>query len=126
VQDWIATCRAKLGDYSEIMARAQVGMAIMREAIQRASSTDGIAVMKEVHRMKAVPTVMGNFTYDPRDGEGLKTGLVMQVKAGADLAKDEIADRPSTTEALYEKRVDFTKYFGAGYREQLYALHGVS
>lgn len=126
VQDWIATCRAKLGDYSEIMARAQVGMAIMREAIQRASSTDGIAVMKEVHRMKAVPTVMGNFTYDPRDGEGLKTGLVMQVKAGADLAKDEIADRPSTTEALYEKRVDFTKYFGPGYREQLYALHGVS
>jgi len=126
VQDWIAACRAKLGDYSEIMARAQVGMTVMREAIERAKGTDGIAVMKEVHRMKDFPTVMGNFTYDPRDGEGLKTGLVMQAKAGADLARDEIVDRPTTAEALYDKRVDFTKYFGAGYREQLYALHGVA
>ena len=126
VQDWIEACKSKLGDYSEIMARAQVGMTVMKEAIERAKSTDGIAIMKEVHRMKDFPTVMGNFTYDPRDGEGLKTGLVMQVKAGADLSKDEIVDRPTTTDALYSKRVDFTKYFGADYRAQIYAFHGVS
>ena len=38
------------------------------EAIERAKSTDSIAIMKEVHKMRDFATPAGPFTFDPRDG----------------------------------------------------------
>jgi hypothetical protein len=75
--------------------------------------------------MKNFPTPMGKFTYDPRDGEGLKSGVVLQVKAGGDMSKDQVVQTITVTRELYDKRIDYTKFFGAGYREELYAFHGV-
>jgi branched-chain amino acid transport system substrate-binding protein len=68
VRKWLGECRKRVGSYNEIMARAIVGMSVMREAIKRAGTTNSIAVMKEVHKLKDFPTPMGPYTYDPRDG----------------------------------------------------------
>lgn len=125
VQEWIGKLKARLGDFQEIMGRAIVGMTVMKAAIEKAGSTDAIAVMKEVHKLKNFPTPLGAFTYDPRDGEGLKTGVVLQVKAGSDMAKDEVVFTASTNVELYDKRVDYSRFFGAGYKDELYARHGV-
>ena len=125
-QHWIRLLREKLGVYQEIMGRAPVGMAVLREAVKRAGTFDGIAVMKQVHRMKNFPTMGGPFTYDPRDGEALKTCLICEAMPGNDPSKDRVLESYATTDAIYEERIDFTKYFGAGYKEELYKFHGVS
>lgn len=125
VQQWIGKLRQRLGTFHEIMARAIIGMTVMKAAIEKAGTTDAIPVMKQVHRMKNFPTPMGNFTYDPRDGEGLKSGVVLQVKAGGDMSKDQVIQTITVTRELYDKRIDYTKFFGPGYREELYAFHGV-
>jgi len=125
-QRWIRILRGRLGVYQEIMGRAPVGMAVLREAVKRAGTIDGIAVMKQVHRMKNFPTMGGPFTYDPRDGEGLKTCLICEVMPGNDPSKDRVLESYATTEAIYQERIDYTRYFGAGYKEELYAFHGVT
>ena len=125
VQKWINMAKAKLGFYDEIMARAIVGMSVMKEAITRAKTTDAVAVMKEVHKMKDFPTVMGPFTYDPRDGEGLKRGIVVTPTGGADLSKDKVVFSHTTKEPLYDKVIDYTPYFGKDYYAQLLKVHGL-
>jgi branched-chain amino acid transport system substrate-binding protein len=125
-QRWISILRERLGTYQEIMGRAPVGMAVLKEAVEKAGAVDGIAVMKQVHRMKNFPTMGGPFTYDPRDGEGIKSGIICEVVPGNDPSKDRIAESYDTVEPLYQERVNYTRFFGEGYREELYAYHGVS
>jgi branched-chain amino acid transport system substrate-binding protein len=125
VQKWLKECEKRVGYYHEIMGRALVGMAVMKEAITRAKTTDFLAVNKEVHKMKNVPTAMGPFTYDPRDGESIKTGLVISPKAGADLTKDQVVSTNTITDPLYDKPPNYTKYFGKDYYDQLLKFHGL-
>jgi branched-chain amino acid transport system substrate-binding protein len=125
VQKWLKETQKRLGTYHEIMGRALVGMAIMKEAISRAKTLEAIAVNKEVHKLKNFPTAMGPFTYDPRDGEGVKTGLVLTPKAGADISKDQVVFTNTIKEALYPKSPDYTKYFGKDYYDQLLKFHGL-
>ena len=125
VQKWLKACADKFGAYHSIMGRALVGMEVMKAAIANAGTTDVIPVMKEVHKMKGLPTVMGPYTYDPRDGEGVKTGIVCMPKAGADLTQDELVYTNTLTDALYEKTINYDRYFGKGYYEELLQYHGL-
>ncbi len=125
VQKWLGECRKRVGSYNEIMARAIVGMTVMREAIKRAGTTDSIAIMKEVHKMKDFPTPMGPYTYDPRDGEGLKTGIVISPTKGADLTGDKVVFSYTTTEDLYHKPINYKRFFGEDYYEKLLKHHGL-
>jgi ABC-type branched-subunit amino acid transport system substrate-binding protein len=125
-QKWINILRSRLGIYQEIMGRGPVGMAVLKVAVEKAGSIDGIAVLKQIHRMKNFATAAGPFTFDPRDGETIKSGVICEVVPGNDPAKDRIVESYATTDALYKERVDFKRFFGAGYREELYALHGVN
>jgi branched-chain amino acid transport system substrate-binding protein len=125
VQKWLSTSEKKLGEYHSIMARALVGMSVMKEAITRAKTTDALAIMKEVHRMKGFKTIMGPYNYDPRDGEGLKTGIVLVPRAGADLTKDELVYTSTLRDALYDKTINYEKYFGKDYRGMLLNHHGL-
>lgn len=126
VQEWIRFLDEKAGGYQEIQARAVVGMQVLTEAIKRAGTLEAVAVMKEVHRMKDFKTPVGPYTYDPRDGEGLKTGVVLQVKSGADMAADEVLYESTITLPLYKERLDYTEYFGEGYAKELYQFQGIS
>jgi ABC-type branched-subunit amino acid transport system substrate-binding protein len=123
VQMWLKECKKRIGYYHEIMARAIIGMTVMREAIIRAKTTDAIPVLKEVHKMRNIPTLMGPFTYDPRDGEGLKTGFVVTPVAGEDLSKDRIVFTYTVKDPLYEKGPDYTRFFGKDYSGQLLKFH---
>lgn len=125
VQKWLKECEKRLGYYHEIMGRALVGMAVMKEAITRAKTTEALAVNKEVHKMKNFPTAMGPFTYDPRDGESVKTGIVISPKAGADMTKDQVVSTNTIKDALYDKPPNYTKYFGKDYYDQLLKFHGL-
>ena len=125
VQKWLAEMKKRVGYIHEIHARAIVGMLVMKEAIARAGTTEQLAVMKQVHRMKNFPTPLGPFTYDPRDGEGLKSAVVLLAKGGADLSKDEVVFRATTDRELYKQRVNYKRFFGEGYEKELYAFHGV-
>jgi branched-chain amino acid transport system substrate-binding protein len=124
-QKWVKELQKKFGNYHEIMARAVVGMEIMKEAITRAKTTDAIPVMREIHKMKNVPTMIGPFTYDPRDGEGLRTGLVFTVTAGADMSQDKVVYTNTIKDAMYDKHPDYEKVFGKDYYEQLLSFHGL-
>lgn len=126
VHKWLDEMKTRLGTNHEIFGRAIVGMLVMKEAISRANSTNAIDIMKQVHRLKNVPTPLGPFTYDPRDGEGLKSSVVMLAKAGKDVSKDEVVFKGETDRELYKKRVNYTRFFGAAYAEELYKFHGVS
>ena len=125
-QRWVGELRKKFGIYQEIMGRAVVGMTVMKEAIERAKSTDSVAIMKEVHKMRNFATPAGPFTYDPRDGEALKTGVVIEATGGSDPTKDKVVFTSRSSDPVYKERIDYTRIFGAGYREQLYKLHGVN
>jgi branched-chain amino acid transport system substrate-binding protein len=125
VRKWLGECRKRVGSYNEIMARAIVGMSVMREAIKRAGTTNSIAVMKEVHKLKDFPTPMGPYTYDPRDGEGLKTGIVISPTKGADLAGDVVVYKYTTTEDLYHKPIKYKRFFGNTYYKELLQYHGL-
>lgn len=125
VQKWMSRAKEKIGYYTGIMARALVGMEIMKTALERAKTTDALAVMKEVHKMKSVPTVMGPYTYDPRDGEGVKTGIVLTPTAGADLAKDQVVFTSTLKDALYENTINYDRFFGEGYYQKLLEYHGL-
>lgn len=124
-QKWVKELQKKLGNYNEIMARAVVGMAVMQEAINRAKTTDAIPVMREIHKLKNFPTMIGPFSYDPRDGEGLRTGLVFTVTGGADMTKDQVVYSNTIQEPMYEKHPNYDKPFGPGYYEQLLGFHGL-
>lgn len=124
-QRWVNDLRKRFGIYQEIMGRAVVGMTVMKEAIERAKSTDSVAIMKEVHKMRDFPTPAGMFTFDPRDGEALKTGVVIEATGGSDPTKDKVVFSTRTNEPIYKERIDYTRVFGAGYREQIYKLHNV-
>ena len=125
VQKWLKEIKARLNTSHEIFGRAVVGMTVMKEAITHAGTTDAIPVMKQVHRLKNIPTPMGPFTYDPRDGEGLKSGVVLLAKGGSDLTKDEVVFRSTSDRELYKQRVNYRRFFGDGYDKELYAYHGV-
>jgi branched-chain amino acid transport system substrate-binding protein len=125
VQKWLKECEKRLGTYHEIMGRALVGMAIMKEAITRAKTTAAIPVNKEIHKMKKFATAMGPFTYDPRDGEGIKTGMVVTPIAGENLTKDKVVFTYTIKDALYDHPPNYTKYFGKGYYDQLLKFHGL-
>lgn len=125
-QRWVQLLQSRLGLYQEIMGRAVVGMTVMKEAIERANSLDAVAVMRQVHRIRDFPTPAGVFTYDPRDGEGLKTGMVVEARAGSDPAKDRVVATVRTDQPIYAERIDFTRFFGPNYRQELYAHHKVS
>lgn len=125
-QKWIALLKTKLGSFQEIMGRAVVGMTVLKEAMERAKSFDGVAVMKEVHKLVDFPTPAGPFNYDPRDGEGLKTALVGEAMPGGDPSKDRQVARVGVTEAIYPERINFDVYFGAGYRDEIYRLKNVT
>ena len=75
--------------------------------------------------MKNVPTVMGPYTYDPRDGEGLKTGIVLTPTAGADLAKDQVVFTSTLKDALYDNTINYDRFFGQGYYQKLLEYHGL-
>jgi hypothetical protein len=100
-------------------------MAIMKEAITRAKTTEAVPVNKEIHKMKNFPTAMGPFTYDPRDGEGIKTGMVVTPKAGGDLTKDQVVFTHTIKDALYDRPPNYAKYFGKLYYDQLLKFHGL-
>ncbi len=125
-QRWVSDLRKRFGIYQEIMGRAVVGMTVMKEAIERAKSTDSTAIMKEVHKIRDFPTPAGMFTFDPRDGEALKTGVVIEASGGTDPTKDKVVFTTRTNDPIYKERIDYTRIFGAGYREQLYKLHNVN
>jgi branched-chain amino acid transport system substrate-binding protein len=125
-QKWIGILKKKLGTYQEIMGRGPVGLVVLKEALERAKTIEGIAVMREVHRLKDFPTMAGPFTYDPRDGECIKSGVIVEVTPGGDPTKDKVVETYQTTDAVYDERVDYTRFFGAGYREELYKFHDVS
>jgi branched-chain amino acid transport system substrate-binding protein len=124
-QKWVKELQKKFGNYHEIMARAVVGMTVMKEAITRAKTTDAVPVMREIHKMKDFPTMIGPFTYDPRDGEGLRTGLVFMVTAGADMSQDKVVYTNTIKEAMYDKHPDYDKIFGKDYYDQLLGFHGL-
>ncbi|MBI4969970.1 MAG: ABC transporter substrate-binding protein [Rhodospirillales bacterium] len=124
-QQMVGDLTKRFGIYQEFMGRAVVGMMVTKEAIERAKSTDAMAIMKEVHKMRDFATPAGPFTYDPRDGEALKTGVVIEGNPSADPSKDKVVFTARTNEPIYKERVDYTRIFGAGYREQLYKLHQV-
>ena len=111
VQKWLGEMQKRLGFYHEIMARGITGMLVMKDAISRAGTTDGIAVMKQVHRSKNIPTPLGQYTYDPRDGEGLKSAVVLHAKGGADLSKDEVVFKATMDGELYKHRVRLPALF---------------
>jgi branched-chain amino acid transport system substrate-binding protein len=125
VQKWLAEMKKRLGITHEIFARAIAGMTVMKEAITLAGTTEAVAVMKQVHRLKNIPTPLGPFTYDPRDGEGLKSAVVLLAKGGADMSKDEVVFRSTSDRELYKQRVNYKRFFGDGYEKELYAFHGV-
>ena len=125
VQKWLGEMKKRLGITHEIFARAIVGMTVMKEAISRAGTTEAVAVMKQVHRMKNIPSPLGPFTYDPRDGEGLKSAVVLLAKGGADMSKDEVVFRSTSDRELYKQRVNYRRFFGDGYQKEIYAFHGV-
>lgn len=125
-QRMVSDLKKRFGIYQEFMGRAVVGMMVTKEAIERAKSTDSVAIMKEVHKMRDFPTPAGAFTYDPRDGEGLKTGVVVEANGSADPGKDKVVFTARTNDPIYKERVDYARIFGAGYREQLYKLHNVN
>jgi hypothetical protein len=108
------------------MGRGPVGMVVLKEAVDKAQSLDGIAIMKQVHRLKGFPTMGGPFTYDPRDGECIKSGVIVEAVPGGDPTKDRVIVSFDEKEPVYKERVDFTKFFGPGYKEELYAYHGVT
>ncbi len=124
-QKWLNEMKKRLGYTHEIHIRVANGMQLMKEALSRAGTTEVIAVMKQVHRLKNFPTPMGPFTYDPRDGEGLKSGVVLLAKGGEDMSKDEIVFRSTADQELYKSRVNYKQFFGEGYDKELYAFHGV-
>ena len=124
-QKWVKELQKKFGNYHEIMARAVVGMKVMKEAITRAKTTDAVPVMREIHKMKDFPTMIGPFTYDPRDGEGLRTGLVFMVTAGADMSQDKVVYTNTIKDAMYDKHPDYDKIFGKDYFDQLLSFHGL-
>jgi branched-chain amino acid transport system substrate-binding protein len=125
VQRWLGEMKKRLGITHEIFARAIVGMTVMKEAISRAGTTEAVAVMKQVHRLKNIPSPLGPFTYDPRDGEGLKSAVVLLAKGGADMGKDEVVFRSTSDRELYKQRVNYRRFFGDNYQKELYAFHGV-
>lgn len=125
VQKWLGEMKKRLGITHEIFARAIAGMTVMKEAIVRAGTTDAIPVMRQVHRLKNIPTPLGPFSYDPRDGEGLKSAVVLLAKGGADMGKDELVFRATSDRELYKQRVSYKRFFGDGYEKELYAHHGV-
>lgn len=125
VQKWIPLFQENIGRYGEIMARVGVGFTVMREAIKRAGTTEGIAVMKEVHKMRDVPTMMGPFTYDPRDGEGIKTAVILKPEGGADQTKDRVVFSATLNEPLYDRNVNYDRFFGKGYYDELLTFHGL-
>ena len=59
VQKWLEKMQ-RLALIDEIMARGITGMLVMKDAISRAGTTDGITVMKQVHRSKNIPTPLGH------------------------------------------------------------------
>lgn len=124
-QSMVSSLSKRFGLYKEFMGRAVVGMMVMKEAIERAKSTDSIAIMKEVHKMRDFPTPAGPFTFDPRDGEALKTGVVIEANGSADPGKDKVVFTSRTNEPIYKERVDYARLFGPAYRQQLYDLHKV-
>lgn len=116
---WITLLKQRLGSFEEIMGRAVVGILVLKEAMERAKSFDGVAVMKEVHKMTNFPTPAGPFSYDPRDGEGLKTAIVAEA-TGSDPAKDRLVSKVTIDTPLYKERINFDRFFGAGYKDGLY------
>lgn len=126
VQKWMNMAKKEIGYYAGVMARALVGMEIMKTALERAKTTDALALMKEVHKMKKVPTVMGPYTYDPRDGEGVKTGIVLTPTAGADLSKDKVLFSSILKDTLYDKTINYDRFFGKGYYRRLLEYHGLN
>ncbi|MCL4746237.1 MAG: ABC transporter substrate-binding protein [Burkholderiaceae bacterium] len=123
---WVDALRARFGIYQEIMGRAVVGMTVMKEAIERAKSTDSVAVMKAVHTIRDFPTPAGMFTFDPRDGEALKTGVVIEASGGSDPTKDKVVFSTRTNDPIYKERIDYKRIFGAAYRDEIYKFHKVN
>jgi branched-chain amino acid transport system substrate-binding protein len=125
IKKWIDTLETRIGsEFDPHMARAACGMQILKLAIENAGTTDGIAVMREVHKMKNVKTILGDFTYDPRDGEALKEVLLIK-PVNADITNDKAIDSVRAEGALYPEPPDFTEYFGEGYLDNLLKLHGL-
>lgn len=124
-QKWVKLLKQRLGSFEEIMGRAVVGILVLKDAIERAKSLDGVAVMKEIHKMSDFPTAAGPFNYDPRDGEGLKTAIVAEA-TGTDPAKDKKLTTVTTTQPLYKERINFDRFFGPGYKDELYKLKKVT
>jgi hypothetical protein len=81
--------------------------------------------MQEVHKMKDFPTLMGPYTYDPRDGEGLKTGIVISPTKGPDLTGDVVVFKYTTTDDLYHKPIKYKRFFGKNYYQELLQYHGL-
>ncbi len=125
-QRWVDALRKRFGIYQEFMGRAVVGMTVMKEAIERAKSTDSIAIMKAVHRIRDFPTPAGMFTFDPRDGEALKTGIVIEASGGVDPSKDKVVYSTRTNDPIYKERIDYKRIFGPAYRDELYKFHKVN
>ena len=125
-QRWVDALRKRFGIYQEIMGRAVVGMTVMKEAIERAKSTDSVAIMKAVHTIRDFPTPAGMFTFDPRDGEALKTGVVIEASGGADPTKDKVVYSTRTNDPIYKERIDYKRIFGAAYRDEIYKFHKVN
>lgn len=125
-QKWIGILKSKLGTYQEIMGRGPVGLVVLKEAIEKAQSLDGVEIMKQVHRLKRFPTMAGNFTYDPRDGECIKAGVIVEAIPGGDPTKDNVIESYEATDPIYKERVDYTRFFGPNYKQELYAFHGVA
>ena len=50
---------------------------------------------------------------------------MIEANGSADPTKDKVVFTSRTDEPIYKERVDYTRLFGAAYRQQLYDLHKV-
>ncbi len=126
VQEWINRIETDLNTpFVDEMSRAIVGMQIIKLAVEKAGTFDGVAVMKEIHKLKGVETILGTFTFDPRDGEAIKEALIVKPN-NADIANDTVIKRVRVDQPLYENHPDYSTYFGTDYYQELLKYHGLN
>jgi branched-chain amino acid transport system substrate-binding protein len=121
VQEWVKRIETDMKTpVVEEMMRGIVGMQIIKIAVEKAGSFDGLKVMREIHKLKDVDTVMGNFSYDIRDGEAIKDALIVKPN-NADPRGDTVIKRVRSDVALYPTPPNYATYFGANYYQEMSA-----
>ena len=81
-QTFVENYRAKYGIEPEPWAaQSYATLYILAAAIQKAESTDSVAIRDALAQTMDLPTILGNFSFDP-NGEAIYTPIVLIVKDG--------------------------------------------